>query len=334
MESLVEAPVDAASADVIELARATVDCEIAGLVALRDNFDESLNDAVRSILACEGRLVIIGVGKSGHVGRKMAATFASTGTPSFFVHATEAAHGDLGMLHKTDIALAISNSGESIELKPILQHCRRSGTTLLALTSNAESTLARFADIVLLMPPAKEACPLGLAPMTSTTMTLVAGDVLAAALIDARDFRRDDFAKFHPAGKLGAQLLRLHEYWEDNAENTRLPRVPHDASMIEVISAITSGERGVTGVEDENGDLIGLVTDGDLRRALQQKQSLDQKARDIMTSNLLSMPLDGLVIDAVRKCEEHRVGSLLIRDADGEIAGIIHLKDLLSTGVI
>ena len=334
MNSIVKPSGAATSADAIEIAKTTIDREITGLVALRDNLDEAMNRAVDAILECTGRLVIIGVGKSGHIGRKMAATFASTGTPSFFVHATEAAHGDLGMLHKSDIVLAISNSGESIELKPILQHCRRSATTLLALTSNKESTLARFADIVLLLPTAKEACPLGLAPMTSTTMTLVAGDALAAALIDARDFQRADFAKFHPAGKLGAQLLRLHEYFEDNAEKTRLPRVARDASMIEVITAITSGGRGVAGVEIDGGELVGLVTDGDLRRALQQRQSLAQQAKDIMSTNLLSMPIDGLVIDAVRKCEEHRVGSLLVRDGDEDICGIVHLKDLLSTGVL
>ncbi len=322
------------SAELIEMARSTVGIEIDGLRELQQSFGEDFARVVSHIHRCTGRVIIVGIGKSGHIGSKIAATFASTGTPSFFVHAAEAAHGDLGMIGSDDIVLCISNSGESVEFKPVLQYCRRFSIFLIVMTSAPKSSLGQYADLLLLLPRSKEACPMGLAPMTSTTLMLAMGDAVAAALIRARGFQRDDFAKFHPAGKLGAQLLRLREIVELQPERVALPWVAFDAPMTEVITTITDGRRGIAGVADRDGGMIGIVTDGDLRRALTGRECFDRTAEEIMSHDPVTIGADRLAIDALNLCQDRKIGAVLIRDEEGAIVGAAHLKELLEMGLV
>jgi len=315
-------------------ARATIETEIAGLKALAASIDGDFGQVVERIRLCRGRVIVTGIGKSGHIGQKIAATLASTGTPAFFVHAAEAAHGDLGMIGRDDMVLALSKSGEVRELQAILQYCRRFGVPLVAMTAGSGSTLARFADALLLLPDAAEACPLALAPMTSTTMMLVLGDALAAALIRARGFRQTDFAAFHPGGRLGAQLLTLKEVLEAQPVLGQVPTVAADGAMREVISAITAGRRGVTAVVDGQGRTIGVVTDGDLRRALADKAIFSRRARDVMTPNPRSIGADRLAVEALAMCERHKISALFVTDAEAQVVGVVHLQDLLALGIV
>lgn len=318
-----------------ETARVTIETEIAGLQALAQSIDGSFSEAVDLIHACRGRVIVTGIGKSGHIGQKIAATLASTGTPSFFMHAAEASHGDLGMIGQGDIVIAISNSGESAELRAIVEYCRRhrEEVVLIAITSKPGSTLGRLSNLVLQLPEAAEACPLSLSPMTSTTMTLVLGDALAAALIRKRDFRSDDFARFHPGGKLGAQLIKLSELVERTPALASVPKVPEDCDMPRVILEISNGRRGVTGVTDQNGALVGVITDGDLRRALTDRAIFDKKARDIMTLNPKRISGDRIAVDALAMCEEFKISALFVTDARDEVCGLVHLQDLLALGI-
>lgn len=317
-----------------DIARATIETEIAGLQVLAATIDGRFSQAVDLIHACRGRVVVTGIGKSGHIGQKIAATLASTGTPAFFMHAAEASHGDLGMISANDVVIAISNSGESAELRAIVEYCRRHPEmTLIAITSKPGSTLGRLADMVLQLPEAAEACPLSLSPMTSTTMMLVLGDALAAALIRKRDFKSDDFARFHPAGKLGAQLVKLSELVERDPRFASVPQVHQDSDMSKVIVTITDGRRGVTGVTDDQGALIGVITDGDLRRALADRSIFDKKARDIMSRNPKRIAGDRIAVDALAMCEEYRISSIFVTDETGSISGLIHLQDLLALGI-
>ncbi|WP_152045553.1 KpsF/GutQ family sugar-phosphate isomerase [Aureimonas psammosilenae] len=320
-------------ADPVETARQTIATEIEGLRALASSIDAEFARVVELVEACEGRVVVTGIGKSGHVGQKIAATLASTGTPAFFLHAAEAAHGDLGMIGGADLVIAISNSGESQELLPIVEYCRRFRVRLVAMTARPTSSLGRYADAILRLPDAAEACPLSLAPMTSTTMSLVLGDALASALIRVRDFGRDDFAKFHPAGKLGAQLLKMHEVLDRLPHLKEVPRVSVASPMIEVIATISKGQRGATAVY-ENERFVGVVTDGDLRRALNAQATLDRSAGDIMTPSPLSIESACLAVDALALCEEKRVSALFITGEDGAICGVVQLKDLLQLGIV
>ncbi|KQT50820.1 hypothetical protein ASG43_06025 [Aureimonas sp. Leaf454] len=327
-------PVEPASpADAIATARQTIATEIAGLQALAGSIDERFVDVVERVRRCRGRVIVTGIGKSGHVGQKIAATLASTGTPAFFVHAAEAAHGDLGMVGMDDLVIAISNSGESTELQAIIEYCRRFHVTLVAMTARPQSALGRNADAILLMPDATEACPLSLAPMTSTTMSLVLGDALAAVLIVARDFRRDDFAKFHPAGKLGAQLLRLFEVLDRRPNLRDVPSVSVDSPMPEVISAISQGQRGITAVY-EGETFTGVVTDGDLRRAMTDRTIFDKTAADIMSRHPRKIGADRLAVDALALCDAHRISAVFVTDEAGKVAGLVQLKDLLQLGLV
>ncbi len=320
--------------DAAATARATIETEIAGLKALAATIDGRFTEAVDLIHACKGRVVVTGIGKSGHIGQKIAATLASTGTPAFFMHAAEASHGDLGMISANDVVIALSNSGESTELRAIVEYCRRHPEmTLIAITSKPDSALGRLSDLVLQLPEAAEACPLSLSPMTSTTMMLVLGDALAAALIRKRDFKSDDFARFHPAGKLGAQLVKVAELVDRDPRLASVPTVPEDCDMSRVIVTITDGRRGVTGVTDNQGALIGVITDGDLRRALSDRSIFDKKARDIMSRNPKRIAGDRIAVDALAMCEEHRISSLFVTDDKGEISGLVHLQDLLALGI-
>ncbi len=322
------------SDDPAAIARQTIETEIEGLHALAASIDGDFARVVRLIEACEGRVIVSGIGKSGHVGQKLAATLASTGTPAFFLHAAEAAHGDLGMIGDADLVIAISNSGESQELQVIVEYCRRFRVTLVAMTARPDSALGRYADAVLRIPDAAEACPLSLAPMTSTTICLVLGDALAAALIRARGFGRDDFAKFHPAGKLGAQLLKLDEVLNRLPHLRDVPRVAAGSPMTEVISAISRGQRGATAVYDGER-FVGVVTDGDLRRALERQATLDRRAADIMTASPVSIGAGRLAVDALALCEERRISAVFVVDeGDRAVAGLIQIKDLLALGIV
>ena len=325
---------DRSAADAVDTARLTIEIEMEGLKRLHDTIDHAFADAVERIRVNPGRVIVTGIGKSGHVGQKIAATLASTGTPAFFVHTAEAGHGDLGMIGPKDIVLAISNSGESREFLPILQYCRRFGVGVIALTANPVSSLGRYADLVLPLPAAPEACPLALAPMTSTTLALVMGDALASALIRARGFKRDDFAKFHPSGKLGAQLLTLAEVIEERAELKGVPTVDIRAPVTDVIATITKGRRGVTAVRDVDA-FVGVITDGDLRRALAAPTIFERTAGELMSRDPLRIAADHLAVDALAMCERHKVGALFVTAAadKGDIVGLVHLQDLLALGI-
>jgi len=320
--------------EAIDTARLTVEIEMEGLRLLHEAIDGAFAEVVERIRRNPGRVIVTGIGKSGHVGQKIAATLASTGTPAFFVHTAEAGHGDLGMIGQKDIVLAISNSGESREFRPLLQYCRRYNVFVVAMTANPRSALGRYADLILTLPAAQEACPLSLAPMTSTTLMLVMGDALAAALIRSRGFRRDDFAKFHPSGTLGGQLLKLSEVIESRPELKSVPSVDVSAPIVEVIAAITRGRRGVTAVR--RGDaFVGVITDGDLRRSLAERSIFERPAGELMTTNPLRISADHLAVDALAMCERHKVGALFVtaEDDDGDIVGLIHLQDLLALGI-
>ena len=320
--------------DAVRIARETIALEIAGLEALAESIDTRFSAVVEMVKACRGRVIVTGIGKSGHIGQKIAATLASTGTPAFFLHAAEAAHGDLGMVGADDVVIAISNSGESTELQAIIEYCRRFRVLLVAMTARPQSALGRHADAILHLPEVVEACPLALAPMTSTTMSLVIGDALAAALIRARNFQRDDFAKFHPAGKLGAQLLRMHEVLDRLPHLKEIPSVSGTALLPEVIAAISKGRRGATAVMDADGRLAGIVTDGDLRRAMTDRGVFDKTAEDIMTRSPREISSDKLAVDALAICEAERLGALFVVEADSRIAGLVDLKGLLSLGIV
>lgn len=318
----------------IDIARQTIEIEAAGLRALAESIDGAFVDVVDMVKRCRGRVIVTGIGKSGHIGQKIAATLASTGTPAFFLHAAEAAHGDLGMVGTDDLVIAISNSGESIELQAIVEYCRRFGIRLVAMTARPESALGRHADAVLRLPEAAEACPLSLAPMTSTTLSLVLGDALAAALIRARNFQRDDFAKFHPAGKLGAQLLRIFELLDRRPELRDVPSVGLETALPDVIATISKGRRGATAVRDGQGRVVGVVTDGDLRRAFADRSIFERSAAEIMTRRPRRIAADRLAVDALALCEEFKISALFVNDGKDEIVGLIHLQDLLSLGIV
>jgi arabinose-5-phosphate isomerase len=300
-----------------------------------ERINEAFVRAVELILACEGKVVVTGVGKSGIIGQKIASTLASTGTPAFFLHPTEGIHGDLGMLEKKDIIVAISNSGETDELSQILPLIKRYGNTLIVLTGKTTSTLARAGDVVLDVSVQEEACPLGLAPTASTTVTLAMGDALAVALLEKRGFDKEDFAMLHPGGKLGRRLLLTVRDLMHVGEE--LPTVYEDTLMKEALVEITSKRLGVTGVTNKRKELVGVITDGDLRRALERYPDLlERRAAEVMTRNPKWIEADTLAAQAVQRMEEHSITSLFVFETNGERVptGIIHLHDLLKAGVV
>ena len=320
---------------IIKRAKQVLQIEAKAIEQLIGRINEQFVQAVELILACEGKVVVTGVGKSGIIGQKIASTLASTGTPSFFLHSTEGSHGDLGMLGKKDIVVAISNSGETDELSQILPLIKRYGNKLIALTGKAKSTLARAGDVVLDVSVEEEACPLGLAPTASTTATLAMGDALAVALLEKRGFKKDDFAILHPGGKLGKQLLlKVRDLMHVGDE---LPMVYEETLMKGALMEITSKRLGVTGVMNKRHELVGVITDGDLRRALERHTDLlERTAGEIMTQNPKSIEADTLAAQAVQRMEKHTITSLFVFDKVGEKTprGIIHLHDLLKAGVV
>lgn len=282
---------------------------------------------VADIARIPGRVIVSGIGKSGHIGRKIAATLASTGTPSYFVHASEASHGDLGMITGDDICILISNSGETQELGDVVAHTRRFSIPLVAISSREDSTLMRAADYRLLLPPAPEACPMGLAPTTSTTLTLALGDALAVALMEARDFRAENFRTFHPGGKLGAQLSTVAQLMHGGDE---VPLVPLDAPMEQALLEMTSKGFGTTGVV-RDGVLAGLISDGDLRRNM--ARLMDSTAGEVATLDPVTVPPAMLAAQALALMNERKITTLFVVEEDGSPVGIVHLHDLLRAGV-
>ena len=313
-------------------ARRVLEIEAAAIHALADRLDDGFAQAIERIAACAGKVVVTGMGKSGHVCRKIAATLASTGTPAFFLHAAEALHGDLGMVERKDLVLAISNSGETQEILDLIQILERLGLPLVAMTGRLDSTLARAADVVLDVSVAEEACPLGLAPTASTTATLALGDALAVALLEHRGFRAEDFAALHPAGALGRKLLKVDDLMHTG---DALPRVATTTPMKKVLLEITSKHLGVTAVVDADGRLAGVVTDGDLRRALADSGDLlAQTAVAVMSRRPKTIDAGALAAKALAIMEQHAITSLFVVDADGRPTGVVHLHDLLRARVV
>ncbi|WP_207540085.1 KpsF/GutQ family sugar-phosphate isomerase [Sabulicella rubraurantiaca] len=314
-----------------ELGRQVILTEAEGLAALAASLDASFGQALSLLAEVSGRVIVSGMGKSGHVGRKIAATFASTGTPSHFVHPGEASHGDLGMIVRGDAVLALSNSGNTAELSALVAHTRRFAIPLIAITSGAGSALARAADVALLLPPVKEACPMGLAPTTSTTMQLALGDALAVALLHRRGFTAADFGVFHPGGRLGAQLSHVHELMHPASE---LPLVAPETRMDQALITMTGGRFGCVGVV-RDGRLAGVITDGDLRRTLEARSGalLSLEAGEVMSGSPRTVRPDALAAEALRLMNDNKVTALFVVDAAGAPVGILHVHDLLRAGV-
>jgi arabinose-5-phosphate isomerase len=317
----------------LALAAATFDIEARALRALAERQDAGFPKAVRAMLDCRGRTVVMGMGKSGHVGRKIAATLASTGTPAFFVHPAEASHGDLGMVTPGDVVLAISNSGESDELAAIVPAVRRLGVTLVAMTGKPESTLARHADIVISCAVDQEACPLNLAPTASTTAQMALGDALAVALLDARGFVEEDFARSHPGGSLGRKLL-MHVR-DLMRSGDALPRVRSDTAFTEALREMSRKGLGFTAVVDADDGVLGIFTDGDLRRLIERGVDLlSLKAGDVMHTSPKLVQADALAVDAAQVMEQHRITSVIVVDDAGRMVGALNSNDLMRAKVI
>ena len=316
-----------------QLGRAVIELEAEALSALVPRINEDFARACRLILGCTGRVVVTGMGKSGHIGGKIAATLASTGTPSFFVHPGEAQHGDLGMIQPVDVVIAISNSGETGEILTILPIIKRMGAKLIALTGNPKSSLAQQADAHLDAGVAKEACPLNLAPTSSTTAALALGDALAVALLKTRNFTPEDFARSHPGGTLGRRLLL---YVRDVMHSgSRIPLVAESASLREALLEMTGKGLGMTGVLNADGKLAGIYTDGDLRRTLNKEVDVyNAKISDVMTRNPKTCRADQLAAEIVALMEKHNINSLMVVDADQRVLGALNMGDLLRAGVV
>lgn len=318
----------------LQRARDVLQIEASGIVSLIERLDESFVRAVDLLQSCRGKVVVTGLGKSGLICRKIAATLSSTGTPSFFLHAGDAIHGDLGMIMQEDIVLAVSNSGETEEILTLLPIMKRLGLKLIVMTGNPDSTLSRAGDVVLNVAVKEEACPLGLAPTASTTAALAMGDALAVVLLQKKGFKEKDFALRHPGGILGRKLLlQVDDLMHQGDE---LPVVLEETPMKETLLEITSKRLGVTAVVDAQGRLIGVITDGDLRRGLKAKGDiLRLKAKDIMTGRPKTIPADALAARAVTVMEEHSITSLFILENGGQRpVGIVHLHDLLKAGIV
>jgi arabinose-5-phosphate isomerase len=313
----------------LEVALRVIRAEIGGLQSLAAALDDGFEGAVAACAAAPGRIIVTGIGKSGHVGRKIAATLASIGTPAQFVHPVEASHGDLGMIGSRDAILALSNSGETAELADIVAYSRRFAIPLIAITAGAGSTLAAAADIVLLLPPAAEACPMGLAPTTSTTMMMALGDALAIALLERKGFSSTDFQLFHPGGKLGRRLLRVRDIMHTADE---IPLVSLDARMADAILVMTAKSFGCVGVCLSDGRLVGVITDGDLRRRMDESL-LGRAASEVMHRNPKTIAAGALAADALGMMNRFAITSLFVREESQRPVGFLHMHDCLRAGV-
>ena len=316
----------------INSALKVIQIECKAILGLQDQIEETFNDLCTNILATKGKLILMGIGKSGHIAQKISATLSSTGTPSFFVHPTEAAHGDLGMIDKKDAILILSNSGETKEIIEILPALKRCAGSIFTLTNNADSTIAKTGDINILIKANEEACPLDLAPTSSTTLALVFGDALAVSLLEHRGFTKDDFAKSHPAGQLGKKLTTLVKDIAIMDNNT--PVVSKDASLRDALIEITEKKLGITLVADGK-KIIGIFTDGDLRRCLNQEKDLIKTSiGTVMTNNFKSIAHDALAIDAAEIMEKNKIFTLVVTQTKDNASGIITMHQLLESGII
>ncbi len=314
----------------IASAKRTIDKEVEALRMMENSFDESLTQALDLMQSCKGRVIVTGMGKSGHIARKIAATLASTGTPSFFVHPSEASHGDLGMLTTDDVVIAISNGGESKELADILLYCKRFNIPLIAITKNPDSTLGKNSNLVLRLPNDGEACPLGLAPTSSTTATLVMGDVLAIDLMERKGFSATDYKQRHPGGKLGAILSKVSDLMHTGSE---MPLIGEDAIMQDALMEMTAKMLGCVGIVNKEGDLIGIITDGDLRRWMSPGLILE-KVSTVMTKNPKTISPDALAVEALKTMNTTGKGITNLFVVDGtKPIGLIHIHDCLRAGV-
>ena len=319
--------------NVLELARRVLTIEARAVEALRDRLDGNFTRAVELILHCRGRVVVSGMGKSGHIARKIASTMASTGTPAFFVHPAEASHGDLGMITQHDVLIALSNSGESAELLTIVPLLKRKGAKLIAMTGNANSTLAREADVHLDASVEQEACPLGLAPTASTTAALALGDALSIAALDERGFGADDFARSHPGGALGRRLL-VHVNDIMHKGDT-LPKVPLDATLSDALLEMTRKGLGMTAIVDAQDRVLGIFTDGDLRRTLEKTADIHgTPISRVMKANPHTIAPELLAAEAVQQMEQYKINGLLVADAEQRLVGALNMHDLLKAGVV
>ena len=314
----------AVDSPLIESGQRTLSEQGQALTALSQQVDaRQYAVALKRMLECKGHLTLSGMGKPGHVGRKMSATMASTGTPSFFIHPAEAFHGDLGMITPYDLLILISASGETDEILKLIPSLKNFGNRIVAITNNGQSTLAKHADAVLELHMASEACPNNLAPTTSTTLTMAIGDALAIALIHKRHFKPDDFARYHPGGSLGRRLLtRVADVMQ-----IHVPNVDLNATFRQIIQELTSGCQGMVVVK-ENGKLAGIITDGDLRRYMEKCEDfVNGTAQSMMTRNPITMPLDSMIIDAEEKMTKHRISTLLITDSTQDVIGLVRIFD-------
>lgn len=314
----------------LKIGRRVISREAAALELLADSLNDCFAEAVELMLGATGRVIICGMGKSGHVARKIAATLASTGTPAHFVHPAEASHGDLGMMAQGDVALILSNSGETPELADVIAYTRRFSIPMIGVASRADSTLIRQSDVALILPKAEEACDTGVVPTTSTTMTLALGDALAIALMEHRRFTPENFREFHPGGKLGARLSKVSDLMHAGDE---LPVISMDAPMSDVLIAISQKGFGVVGVINPKGNLAGIITDGDLRRHM--NGLLDMTAAEVMTANPKTIAPDALAEQAVANMNDRKITCLFVTEAGngGPPLGILHIHDCLRAGV-
>ncbi|WP_231759750.1 KpsF/GutQ family sugar-phosphate isomerase [Microbulbifer elongatus] len=318
---------------IIQAGRRTIAMEAAAVAALEPRIGEDFHRACKLILNCPGRVIVSGMGKSGHVGRKIAATLASTGTPSFFVHPGEASHGDLGMITRQDLVIAISNSGTSAEVLTLLPLLKRLGIPLISMTGKPDSPLAQSADVNLDIAVETEACPLNLAPTSSTTVTLVMGDALAVALLEARGFTAEDFAFSHPGGALGRQLLlKVEDVMHAGDE---LPQVTPQTPLSKALLEMTSKGFGMTTVVDDRGHLLGVFTDGDLRRVIDQKLEMDTATMEqVMSRRPKTVSAHTLAAEALRIMEDNKITALVVEDPEHHPIGLLHMHDILRAGVI
>ncbi|WP_342620204.1 KpsF/GutQ family sugar-phosphate isomerase [Rhodoferax sp. GW822-FHT02A01] len=324
---------DSVAQRAIAMAQDALVIEAAAIAGLQGRIGAPFARTVEAVLAIQGRVVVMGMGKSGHVGRKIAATLASTGTPAMFVHPGEASHGDLGMITEQDLVLAISNSGESQEMEVLLPVLKRLGTPLVAMTGNPQSTMARYADIWLDSAVEKEACPLNLAPTASTIAQMALGDALAVALLDARGFRAEDFARSHPGGALGRKLLT--HVSDVMRSGNAVPRVAPDAGFSALMREMSAKGLGAAAIVDADDHVLGIFTDGDLRRLVEQGKDLrNTVAADVMHTNPKTIGVDALAVDAADMMESHRITGVLVLDAEGRLCGAISSNDLMRAKVI
>lgn len=320
------------SKKILELGKKVISEEIRGLERLLSSLDENFSKAVELILSCEGKVILTGIGKSGHIARKIASTFSSTGTPSVFLHPGEALHGDLGIVDKKDIVIAISNSGESGEVLALIPYIKLQGVPIIAITNNPRSTLAKHSEVVLNLNVEREACPLELAPTTSSTATLVLGDALAMTVMELRGFTKEDFALRHPAGALGRKLRLVKDLYHTGEE---LPVVREDTPMKEAIIEMTAKGFGATAVVNEEGRLVGIITDGDLRRFVNKGGSFENtRAKDVMTKNPKTISPDELALSALKKMEDYNITVLIVVDEENKPIGIIHMHDILKAEIV